>query len=421
MKRSPLVVLCGAVLVDMIGFGIILPLLPFYAESMGASPVEVTLLVASYSGMQLVAAPFWGRVSDRRGRRPLLVASLFASAVSYLIFGLATSLWLLFVSRIAAGAAGGTITLAQAYVADTTTAGERARGLGWLGAASALGIMLGPSIGGYFAQYGLGVPGFVAAGLCALNGVAAILLLSEPPARPEREWRRGEAATVRGWLAAMTRFPLSVLLGVYFLSISSFTGMTAVLALYMERTFAVDAAAMGVVFTIAGGASVVVRGVLLGPLVRWFGEVTMARIGVMGLGLGIGVVPLLPGTWWIALSVLLWAFGAGTLFPSLASLTSQATDAGSQGSILGGSQVVGGLGRVLGPVWAGVLFQRVGIASPFWAGLGCVTCAGLLALRIRQPRQLRLERAGVGGAGAAAPAPAADAPAARAESTPPEQ
>src|SRR5690606_32257137 len=126
VKRSPLIVLCAAVLIDMIGFGIILPLLPFYAESMGASPLEVTLLIASYSATQLVAAPVWGRFSDRRGRRPLLVASLFASAVSYLIFGLADSLWLLFASRIAAGAAGGTVTLAQAYVADATTAEERA-------------------------------------------------------------------------------------------------------------------------------------------------------------------------------------------------------------------------------------------------------------------------------------------------------
>src|SRR5690606_5007703 len=165
--------------------------------------------------------------------------------------------------------------------------------------------------------------------------------------------------------------------------------------------FAVDAAAMGVIFTIAGGASVIIRGVLLGPLVRWFGEATTTRIGTIGLGLGIGLIPFLPSTWWIGLAVPLWAFGAGTLFPSLASLTSQATDAGSQGSILGGSQVVGGLGRVLGPLWAGVLFQQVGIASPFWAGLGCVTFAALLAWRIPQPA--RAARGGeLRGAGAAA-------------------
>ena len=221
MRRSPLAVLFAAVLVDMVGFGIILPLLPYYAESMGASPVQVTLLVASFSAMQLVAAPLWGAVSDRRGRRPLIVAGLFASAISYLIFGLADSLALLFVSRMAAGAAGGTISVAQAYVADTTVATQRARALGLLGAASGLGIMLGPAIGGFFSRWGLGMPGFVAAALCALNGVAAMALLDESrPAKTGQRtvglkgWDGGLAARVdglKGWAGALTSFPVSLL------------------------------------------------------------------------------------------------------------------------------------------------------------------------------------------------------------------
>ncbi|MFW6192570.1 MAG: MFS transporter, partial [Gemmatimonadota bacterium] len=175
MISGRLAILCGTVLVDMIGFGIVLPLLPFYAESMGASPSEVTLIIASYSAMQLAAAPIWGRVSDRRGRRPLIIAGLFASAASYLIFGLAETLLVLLVSRVAAGASGGTVSVAQAYVADFTEEDDRAHGLGLIGAASGLGVMLGPAIGGYFSQWGLGVPGYVAAGLCLLNGVAAIV------------------------------------------------------------------------------------------------------------------------------------------------------------------------------------------------------------------------------------------------------
>src|SRR5512136_1847307 len=135
-------VLSLAVLVDMMGFGIVIPVLPFYALQLGATPLQVTLLIASFSAMQMAATPIWGRVSDRRGRRPLLIAGLFASAVSYLIFGLAQSLWLL-LSRVAAGAAGGTISVAHAYVADTTSAGRRAHGMGLIGAASGLGVMLG--------------------------------------------------------------------------------------------------------------------------------------------------------------------------------------------------------------------------------------------------------------------------------------
>jgi len=383
MKKSPQAVLFAAVLVDMVGFGIVLPLLPFYAESLGASPVEVTLLVASFSAMQLVAAPFWGRVSDRRGRRPLLVAGLFASAVSYLIFGLAESLPLLFLSRIAAGAAGGTISVAQAYMADVTAAEERARAMGLLGAASGLGVMIGPAIGGIFSRWGLGAPGFVAAALCAANGVAAVLLL--PESRPRSEAGRGEAATLRGWVRAMTSFPLSLLLGVYFLAISSFTAMTSVLALYAERAFGLDPAGMGVVFTLSGGVTVVVRGVLLGWLVRRLGEPRTVRLGAAALSLAILLVSLIPNPWLLGLAVPLYAAGAGTLFPVLASLVSRATDAHSQGSILGGSQLVGGLGRVLGPLWAGLLFQHLWIEAPFQVGALLVAIAFALAFRIPAP------------------------------------
>lgn len=382
MKKSPLAVLFAAVLVDMVGFGIVLPLLPFYAESFGASAVDVTLLVASFSAMQLVAAPFWGRVSDRRGRRPLLVAGLFASAVSYLIFGVAESLPLLFLSRLAAGAAGGTISVAQAYVADTTTAEDRAHGMGLLGAASGLGVMLGPAIGGFFSRWGLGMPGYVAALLCAANGVAAILLLPESRPRAGQGAAEGEAATLKGWAAAMARFPLSLLLGVYFLSISSFAAMTSVLALYAERVFGMTAQGMGLVFTLAGGVTVVVRGALLGWLVRRLGEARVVQFGALALALAILLVARIPNAWWLGLTVTLHALGAGTLFPALASLVSRASDSHSQGSILGGSQVIGGLGRVLGPIWAGLLFQHLGIGSPFQVGAALVALAWILAFRI---------------------------------------
>jgi MFS transporter, DHA1 family, tetracycline resistance protein len=382
MKGSPIAILFTAVLVDMVGFGIVLPLLPFYAESMGATPLQVTLLIASFSAMQLAAAPLWGRFSDRRGRRPLIVAGLFASAVSYLIFGLANSLALLFLSRMAAGAAGGTISVAHAYVADTTAAEERARGMGLIGAAAGLGVMLGPAVGGFFSRWGLGAPGYVAAALCAANGIAALFLLPESRSAARRHAAQGEAATLAGWLRAMIRYPLSLFLSVYFLAISSFAAMTAVLALYLERAFAIGAQEMGIVFALAGGATVVVRGVLLGPLVRAFGEALTVRLGTVALALALFAVPLIPDPLWLGLVVPLYAAGAGTLFPPLAGLVSRATDDASQGSVLGGSQLVGGTGRVLGPIWAGFLFERAGIGSPFVVGGFVVIAAALLALRI---------------------------------------
>lgn len=384
LRTTRLIVLFATVLVDMIGFGIVLPLLPYYAESFGASPFVVTLLVASFSAMQFVAVPLWGRISDRHGRRPFIVLGLFASAVSYLLFGLAQSLTVLFISRIAAGAAGGTISVAQAYVADATGPQDRAHGMGMLGAASGLGVLIGPAIGGYFSQFGYPVPGFIAAGLCTVNAVAAIVLLPESRTADERRARRdAQAATLRSWAATLTAYPFVLLLAVYFLAIMSFTAMTAVLALFAERAHAMDAMDMGIVFATAGGTTVVVRGLIVGSLVRRFGERRIVQTGTAVLAAVLAVLPLVPTAGGVYALVPLWALATGLTFPSLASLVSQETDAESQGAMLGGQQVVGGIGRVLGPVWAGALFEHVGIRSPFF--LGATLVAGSVALALRLP------------------------------------
>jgi MFS family permease len=397
LRRAGLTVLAATVLVDMIGFGIVLPLLPFYAEELGASPLEVTLIIASFSAMQLLAAPIWGRVSDRRGRRPLILAGLFASAISYLIFALADSLVILLLSRIAAGAAGGTISVAQASVADSTEGDERAHGLGLIGAASGLGVMLGPAIGGFFSRFGLGVPGYVAAALCLANALAAIAFLPESRHFRDHVSRkmqgRGPVTTVGGWFRSLTRFPLWLLFTVYFLCISAFAAMTSVLALYLERALDMGASGMGLVFTAAGAVTVVVRGAAVGRLVRRIGEAPTVRAGAVILAISIATIPLLPNRWGLVVLVPLWALATGILFPSLASLTSQAADAYSQGSVLGGSQLFGGLGRVLGPVWAGLLFQEVGIASPFLAAGLVVGLAVILSVRIPPPRVDELDPA----------------------------
>jgi MFS transporter, DHA1 family, tetracycline resistance protein len=390
LRKSPLAILFMAVLVDMLGFGIVIPVLPFYALEMQATPLQITVLIASYSAMQMVATPVWGRFSDRRGRRPLIIAGLFASAVSYLIFGLAESLALLLVSRMAAGAAGGTIAVAHAYVADTTRAEGRAHAMGLIGAASGLGVMIGPAIGGLVSHISYSAPGYVAAALCAVNAVAAIFLLPESrPRATSSAGAHGASASLGAWLRAMTSFPLSLLLAVYFLGITSFTAMTALLALYFERVFDIGAQEMGILFAIAGGVTVVVRGVVLGRLVRRYGEIAVARIGIVSLGLAFIAVPFVPSFAWAMATVPLYALGAGTLFPALATLTSFASDADSQGSILGGSQFVGGLGRVLGPLWAGFLFQTVAIRSPFHVAAILSLGALLLALRIPQYLQSR--------------------------------
>jgi MFS transporter, DHA1 family, tetracycline resistance protein len=402
LKTSRLAILFVTVLVDMIGFGIVLPLLPFYAEEFGATPLQVTLLIASFSATQFVAVPIWGRISDRLGRRPFIIAGLFASAVSYLIFGLAGSLLMLFVSRIAAGAAGGTIAVAQAYVADTTGPSDRAHGLGMLGAASGLGILVGPAIGGFFSPFGYPVPGFIAAAMCATNGIAAIFFLPEsqraraadrPPADGATDGATdrpmGQAASFRTWVRTMTTYPFSLLLIVYFLAIMSFTAMTSVLALYGDRAFAMNARDMGVVFAVAGGTTVIVRGMLVGWLARRVGERRIVQAGTVVLGFSLLTIPLAPTEALIYALVPFWALASGLTFPSLASLVSQETDSGSQGAMLGGQQVVGGIGRVLGPVWAGALFGAVSIRAPFLVGAALVAVAMVVAMRIPPPAHVR--------------------------------
>ena len=386
LRTSRLAILFGTVLVDMIGFGIVLPLLPYYAESFGASPFEVTLLVASFSAMQFIAVPLWGRLSDQLGRRPFIVLGLFASAVSYLIFGLAGSLATLFVSRIAAGAAGGTISVAQAYVADATGPEDRAHGMGMLGAASGLGVLIGPAIGGYFSQFGYAVPGFIAAALCAVNGVAAVFFLPESRRRPAGRKAAGpaesQAASFGRWLRTLTSFPFGLLLAVYFLAIMSFTAMTSVLALFAERALAMDALDMGIVFSTAGGTTVVVRGLIVGWLARRFGERRIVQAGTVVLAVTLSIIPFIPSPGLMFALVPFWALATGLTFPSLASLVSQETDTESQGAMLGGQQVVGGIGRVLGPLWAGAIFEAVGIGTPFLVGAGLVAVAAALALRL---------------------------------------
>ena len=393
MKRATSAVLFTSVLVDMIGFGIVIPVLPFYATSFGASPFQVTLLFAAFSAMQMVATPLWGRISDKSGRRPLLIAGLVASAVSHLIFGLSNTLWLLFASRLAAGAAGGTISVAHAYIADRTSAEDRAHQMGLVGAAAGLGFMVGPAIGGIASRWGLGFPGYVAATVAAINAVLAFFLLPESRSREDsRRTGRTETDTLAGWLAAMARFPISLMMVVYFLAISSFSGLTAVLALFLEARFAVNAQDIGFVFTIAGGATVVVRGLFLGRLVRRYGEKTVVRIGAFALLVSLAAMPLIPNVWWSGPMVILYAFGAGTLFPTLATLVSFAANRESQGAILGGSQFVGGLGRVTGPIWFGLLFQSVRPGSPFVVGAVLVAASWLMASRI--PASLRPRRPG---------------------------
>jgi multidrug resistance protein len=381
---ASVLVLIGTMLVDMIGFGIVLPLLPYYAVEFGASDWMVGPLIASFSVAQLIATPFWGKISDHYGRRPLILAGLAFSAVSYVLFGLATTVAVLFVSRIVQGASGGTIAVAQAYVADTTAPERRAQVLGWLSAATGAAFMIGPAIGSWAFQWGgHSAPGFVAAGLCVVNLAFAVKFLPEPKELGPSGRSRLSVPPLREVLHTAVRDPLRRMIAVYFLGMGAFTAITAIFPLFLEDRLGIDETTIGYVFLYIGAVSLVVRGILVGPLVRRFGEPSVSRLGALLLGLGLAIGTFVTDYALLAVVMTLIAAGTGTLFPPLAALISRCSAPEVQGSTLGINQFFGGIARSVGPLWGAAIFDVYGSGAPFLTASVGIGLAFLVTLSLR--------------------------------------
>jgi multidrug resistance protein len=377
-------VLIAVNFVDMIGFMIVLPLLPFYALKLHASPETIGQLIASFSIAQLLAAPLWGRMSDRYGRRPTLLIGLSASAIAYVVFGLATSVWLLFLSRLVQGAGGGTTGVAQAYVADTVEQGDRARALGWLSAATSAGVMVGPAIGSFAAHLGQAAPGLVAASLCLINVFFAWKWLPESHKEPVSMAAQSRKPLWHpAWIAL--RHPTTTigrLLWIYGVGMLAFSSMTSVMALYLGAEFSIDETTIGYIFLYVGVLSFVMRSVLLGPIVDRIGETWAMRIGTVLLILGLALYPLPRTLWSLALVIPLVPIGTALLFPATTSLMSRASDPRELGTTMGVAQTFAGLARVLAPILATITFQRLGHGWPFYVAAGYVALVGLMALQV---------------------------------------
>jgi multidrug resistance protein len=379
-----LAVLIAVNFVDMVGFMIVLPLLPFYALDLRASPEIVGLLIASYSIAQLVAAPFWGRVSDRYGRRPALLIGLTASAMAYIVFGFAESLWLLCVSRLVQGAGGGTTGVAQAYVADTMPPGERAKALGWLSAATSAGVAFGPVLGSLAAHLGREAPGLAAAALCLINVAFAWRWLPESRPREEGPPRPRRPVWHPAWTALRhPGAPLARLLWIYGIGMLAFSAQTSVLALYLGTEFRLDERTIGPIFTYIGTLSFVMRSVLLGPVVHRLGELWTMRLGTVALTVGLWLYPAPDSLWTFAMVIPLVPIGTALLFPSTTSLMSRQSDPRELGTTMGVAQTFAGLARVAAPLLATAAFQRLGHGAPFYLAGACVALVGLLAFQIQ--------------------------------------
>ena len=381
---SPLVVIFVTVFIDLLGFGIIIPLLPFYAESFGASAFTIGLLGTSYSLMQFLFSPIWGRWSDRIGRKPIILVGLMGSCLSYLALALAFSLPMVFLARIIGGIAGANIPTAQAYIADVTTKENRARGMGMVGAAFGLGFIFGPAIGGLLSHFSPQTPMWFASALCLANFIAAWLLLPESRIASDDTKHLGRMEAFRHALAKPT---LVIVLAVSFLVTMAFSWFEATFALFSEATFGYTAATIGFVFTFIGIVLSIVQGVLVGKVVKRIGERRLIPMAICAIALGIG---LLPFAWNVAtllgaLGVL--AVGMGFNSPACSSMVSRLSSADDQGGILGLASSIASLGRVIGPAFGGFLYDRYGSSTPYLSAAVLMAITAMVAFTGFQSRE----------------------------------
>ena len=362
MKRSPLIVIFTTVFIDLVGFGIVIPVLPFYAEGtvFNATPRIVGLLFASYSIMQLIFSPILGRLSDKYGRRPVLLISIIGTGIGFLTIGFATTLWMLFAGRILDGITGGNISTAQAYIADITTKENRAKGMGLIGAAFGLGFIFGPAIGGILSRWGIHVPFFFAGGLCFANAVLLYFTLPETvtkdhPARQSAAGGRGLAEL----LQSLKEPKLGFVLIIYFLFIVAFSIMTTSFSLFTMFRFGYDAQHTGYLFAYVGLIAVVIQGGLIGKLVKRFGELPLVIFGALCFAISLFAVPFVgPAAGGLAALLIgggVFSMGNSLATPALTSLASKSVGAAQQGTVLGVTQSVASLARAVGPSIAALL------------------------------------------------------------------
>lgn len=404
MRRSPLIILFTTVLIDLLGFGIILPLLPLYVEQFGGTPVVAGWLATSFSAMQFLFAPLWGRLSDVHGRRPFILLSLIGSALAFLLFGLARALWVLFAARIAAGVlTAASLPTAQAYIADVTPPERRARGMAMIGVAFGIGFSAGPALGGWLGRlYGLAVPAYVVAGLAALNFVWSYFALPESLARAREPApaRRLTLIEPRRFASAFRTPLLGELLAVFAVSTFAFAMMEAtftwlILLRFVEPALGPGvthamvekqaAATAGSVFVIVGVTAVLAQGAVMGGLAQVVSERWLMWMGaalLTGSLVGIGAAGSLAALKVLAAGL---AVGSSMLNPVLSSLVSKAARHGERGGVLGVQQGLGSLARMVAPPLGTWVLQRFGTDSAYYAAGGLMGVAFLASLFVKEP------------------------------------
>lgn len=364
----PLLVIFLTIFVNLVGFGIIVPLLPFYAETFGASPVVIGLLFAVFSGCQLIAAPALGDLSDRWGRRPVLIFSLLGTVVSFVMLALAHSLPMLFLARIVDGLSGGNISTARAYVADVTEPKDRARAYGLIGAAFGLGFICGPALSGVLAGYSYTAPIWAAAAITLVATAMAYFWLPETVHRAAA----GTGMPFRN-LAAMLRRPgLRRMLVIDFIYWFAFAIFQTTFALFVARRLGYDVSRTGYLFAAFGVLGVIVQGAFIRPIVRRLGDKPTFMVGLVCAAIGLFVTSFAHSLWFLVVALVPLALGMGFGHPTVSSLVSRAGRGDEQGRVQGAAGAAESLGRALGPLWGSAALQRFGDAMPYLTAAVCI-------------------------------------------------
>ena len=375
--------------VDTLGAFLVLALLPFYAQELGASALEVGALVAAFSIAQTVSAPFWGRASDRLGRRPVILLGLVVSILGFLGFAFASSLATLLLSRLAQGVGGGTVAAVFAYVADAVPAHQRAERLGWLTAATSAAAMVGPLLGSVATRVDPALPGVLVAALGAVALGLAFWLLPEPRRESAPPAHRPSLGSALARVLTHPAAPVHRLIWIYSLAMLATQATMGVAGLYLERRFGVTEETVWPFFTCLALVSLLVRVAVLGPAVRSAGETKVLRVGAVFLTAGLALLAVPDRALWLVLPIALVATGTSFLYTCLNALVTRAVpDARDTGQMLGVQQAFGGSARIAGPILAGAVFERVSPAAPFFAAaavMAVVTMTAAAGLRSGAP------------------------------------
>jgi DHA1 family tetracycline resistance protein-like MFS transporter len=387
-RLSPIFVVVMTLFIDATGFGMIIPLLPFYAETFQAGSAALGILIASFPLMQFIFSPILGRISDNVGRKPVLVISILTSAASFVLFAVANSFFILLLSRIAAGLATET-AVAQAYIADITSAQERASGIGKVGAAHAAGFIIGPAIGGTLSVYGFSAPGFAAVFLTVINLLFVLFFLPESLLHSDSTSpvvAGSDAGFLHRLLAAFSKPLIGTVLVVFFIVFLAWSAIPVIMPLLGVLFFGFGSVEMSYFFIYMGTIQIMWQGLILGRLTAKIGEEQLIAFGPLLLMLGLFLMPLIPNIIAFVFSLTIISLASGMMRTVVPTFISKVSPANEQGGILGVTNGVASIARVPGPLIAGFLFDSVGSTAPFFASAAMLLVAFGFGFRVRAKR-----------------------------------